>query len=369
MRARWLRCGRACRPREAGEGRAQEDTTKHGQKPDDQHATRRRRRRPRRPGAAGAPRRRPTPRPRRRPRRAQPAGGGGAGGGAGGCRRRRRPRAASRPTPAAATEPDVDTLRQEYLCAARRAVQVARARERRREPALLDAHPDQADLHDRRATTARRRRRSGSTARRVYEDASRRDRRRRRRAVRRLRRARPPPGDVPRRGDRQGRRHVHVDDRDARSSSRRSPARTSSSRRKAKDSGDIAYEWKRKERGSYGLGIDVAVKTMARPPAARAKAAASARAGASEVALAAMRVLSRPASRRRPADAGKPSRRAAPKAPDDPIAKYFTELEAMKLIDVESGKLETLTTRARRSPRGCCATARSSTPRSRSTRS
>ena len=32
----------------------------------------------------------------------------------------------------------------------------------------------------------------------------------------------------------------------------------------------------------------------------------------------------------------------AAKAPDDPIAKYFTELEASKLIDVESGNLETL---------------------------
>jgi hypothetical protein len=32
---------------------------------------------------------------------------------------------------------------------------------------------------------------------------------------------------------------------------------------KAKDSGDIAYEWKRKEKGSYGLGVDVAVKTVA----------------------------------------------------------------------------------------------------------
>jgi hypothetical protein len=30
---------------------------------------------------------------------------------------------------------------------------------------------------------------------------------------------------------------------------------------KAKDSGDIAYEWKRAEKGSYGLGIDVSVKT------------------------------------------------------------------------------------------------------------
>jgi hypothetical protein len=30
---------------------------------------------------------------------------------------------------------------------------------------------------------------------------------------------------------------------------------------KARDSGDIAYEWKRTEHGSYGLGIDVAVKT------------------------------------------------------------------------------------------------------------
>jgi len=30
---------------------------------------------------------------------------------------------------------------------------------------------------------------------------------------------------------------------------------------KARDSGDIAYEWKRSEHGSYGLGIDVAVRT------------------------------------------------------------------------------------------------------------
>jgi hypothetical protein len=30
---------------------------------------------------------------------------------------------------------------------------------------------------------------------------------------------------------------------------------------KARDSGDIAYEWKRSEKGSYGLGIDVAVRT------------------------------------------------------------------------------------------------------------
>lgn len=33
---------------------------------------------------------------------------------------------------------------------------------------------------------------------------------------------------------------------------------------KAKDSGDIAYEWKKTEHGKYGLGIDVAVKTIAR---------------------------------------------------------------------------------------------------------
>jgi hypothetical protein len=42
---------------------------------------------------------------------------------------------------------------------------------------------------------------------------------------------------------------------------------------KGRDSGDIAYEWKRKERGSYGLGIDVAVKTVAQAGAAPAKAA------------------------------------------------------------------------------------------------
>ena len=32
---------------------------------------------------------------------------------------------------------------------------------------------------------------------------------------------------------------------------------------KGKDNGDIAYSWKRGEKGSYGLGIDVAVKTVA----------------------------------------------------------------------------------------------------------
>lgn len=34
---------------------------------------------------------------------------------------------------------------------------------------------------------------------------------------------------------------------------------------KARDSGNISYEWKKQEKGSYGLGIDVAVKTQARP--------------------------------------------------------------------------------------------------------
>jgi hypothetical protein len=42
---------------------------------------------------------------------------------------------------------------------------------------------------------------------------------------------------------------------------------------RARDTGDIAYEWKRSEKGSYGLGIDVAVKTAKpaeAPPAAAA---------------------------------------------------------------------------------------------------
>lgn len=38
---------------------------------------------------------------------------------------------------------------------------------------------------------------------------------------------------------------------------------------KGRDSGDIAYQWKRSEKGSYGLGIDVSVKSVA--PAAGAK--------------------------------------------------------------------------------------------------
>lgn len=33
---------------------------------------------------------------------------------------------------------------------------------------------------------------------------------------------------------------------------------------KARDGGNIAYEWKKSEQGSYGLGIDVGVKTVAR---------------------------------------------------------------------------------------------------------
>jgi hypothetical protein len=36
---------------------------------------------------------------------------------------------------------------------------------------------------------------------------------------------------------------------------------------KAKDGGDIAYEWKKSEKGSYGLGIDVSVKTTKRDDA------------------------------------------------------------------------------------------------------
>lgn len=49
---------------------------------------------------------------------------------------------------------------------------------------------------------------------------------------------------------------------------------------KAKDGGDIAYEWKRKEKGSYGLGIDVAVKTTKREDGGGAPAAAPAAAPA-----------------------------------------------------------------------------------------
>jgi len=43
---------------------------------------------------------------------------------------------------------------------------------------------------------------------------------------------------------------------------------------KAKDSGDIAYAWKRDEKGSYGLGIDVAVRTT-KPAEGAAPAAAA----------------------------------------------------------------------------------------------
>ena len=38
---------------------------------------------------------------------------------------------------------------------------------------------------------------------------------------------------------------------------------------KARDGGDIAYEWKRKERGSYGLAVDVVVKAVPRADAGK----------------------------------------------------------------------------------------------------
>lgn len=40
---------------------------------------------------------------------------------------------------------------------------------------------------------------------------------------------------------------------------------------RSKDSGDIAYQWKRNEHGSYGLGIDVAVKSIAQAAAGAKK--------------------------------------------------------------------------------------------------
>ncbi len=40
---------------------------------------------------------------------------------------------------------------------------------------------------------------------------------------------------------------------------------------KAKDSGDIAYQWKKGEKGTYGLGIDVSVKTQKRAEAKAGK--------------------------------------------------------------------------------------------------
>jgi hypothetical protein len=40
---------------------------------------------------------------------------------------------------------------------------------------------------------------------------------------------------------------------------------------KAHDSGDIAYEWKKSQHGNYGLGIDIAVRASAPPPEAKGK--------------------------------------------------------------------------------------------------
>jgi hypothetical protein len=40
---------------------------------------------------------------------------------------------------------------------------------------------------------------------------------------------------------------------------------------KGKDNGDIAYEWKKSEKGSYGLGIDVSVKSVGQGAAPKGK--------------------------------------------------------------------------------------------------
>lgn len=52
---------------------------------------------------------------------------------------------------------------------------------------------------------------------------------------------------------------------------------------KAKDGGDIAYQWKRGEKGNYGLGLDISVKTQKRaaPKTASTRAASPALASAS----------------------------------------------------------------------------------------
>jgi hypothetical protein len=46
---------------------------------------------------------------------------------------------------------------------------------------------------------------------------------------------------------------------------------------KAHDAGDIAYEWKRSQRGTYGLGIDVVVKTAKPGPSGDAAPAPKAK--------------------------------------------------------------------------------------------
>ena len=105
-------------------------------------------------------------------------------------------------------QPDVDSLRQEYL-ALRDELFKSRARANAVASALYSTRI-QIKLT---WTSARyysvakaQVRLDGAT---VYEDASRGDRRRRWRALRRLRRAGPTSRDVPRRGDRQRRRRVH----------------------------------------------------------------------------------------------------------------------------------------------------------------
>ncbi|MBL4637401.1 MAG: hypothetical protein JKY56_26330, partial [Kofleriaceae bacterium] len=40
----------------------------------------------------------------------------------------------------------------------------------------------------------------------------------------------------------------------------------------AKDGGDIAYKWSRKQRGSYKLHLDVGVKSVKRPKTSKSKA-------------------------------------------------------------------------------------------------
>ena len=184
--------------------------------------------------------------------------GGRAGGDAPHRRRRRRRRQRGRRPPATTTEPrradepDVDSLRQEYL-SLRDELFKSRARANAVASQLYSTRDhDQASRGTRARyygvakaiDPARRRDR--------LRGHRRRDRDRRRRAVRRLRRAGPPPRDVPRRGDRQGRRLVHVVDRVAGRRQGGRAARTSSSRRRRTTAATSRTSGRASEHGSYG---------------------------------------------------------------------------------------------------------------------
>ncbi len=315
-----------------------------------------------------ARRRRRRRRPRRRRRRRRHAGAAGSRGAGRGAR----PRPSRRTSRRRPADVDVDALRQEYLTL-RDELFKSRAR----------AHAVASQLYSTRSrSSSTYTQRRASTASRAGVDPA-----RRRQRLRRRRRARSPAttasGSTA--SSRPGRHlvtfRVEATGKDderftsaTESADRGQGGRRQGPRRRGarpRTAATSPTSGRSSEQGSYGLGIDVAVKTAGARRRRRGEASERARSRrCSRSRRLALGRAPRSAQRGAGASRRRRGRRREPRADDDPIAKYFAELEAMKLIDVESGNARDAARASSQAAEALLARRRvRRTPRSRSTRS